>query len=140
MKNFLEKVRQFSTTVWAEMSALAFGLMTGSAIVFADDAKGALGYDISTGTASGSSTDIAGAGKTMQGQAKQIYYVVVGIALIIVLGFFVAKAVKLAKSGDNPQQRQAAIEGLIHAMIAIALIGGASVISGWAIGVFKSAG
>lgn len=128
-------------------SSIAMGTLTGlmyspmtvfAANTSSGNGSDVLNYDISNGTVKGTAGNVVQAGNQMQTTARQIYWIISAIALIIVLANFVFKAVKLSKSGDNPQQRQAATEGLIHAMIAIALIGGAVVVAGWMVGILKS--
>lgn len=96
-----------------------------------------LGYDISTGAVEGGDQDLTQVGGHLQDTGNTIYNIIVALALIGVMGFFVFKAIKLSKSGDNPQERQKAIEGLVFAMLAVALIGGGLTIAGWAFGMFK---
>lgn len=137
MKDLNTMKNKLYTSAMIGSSALV-GFLCNPLTVFADNTtNGVLDYNMNDGTVADSS-DLTTAGSDMQKTGKQIYYIVVAIALILVLGNFIVKAVKLAKSGDNPQARSAASSGLIWAMVAIALIGGAAVISGWAFGIFRS--
>ena len=62
---------------------------------------------------------------------------VLAIAAGIMTIIFIIKAVKLGKSGDNPQERSRAIAGLIVLFIAIALLGGYMLFSSLAFNFFK---
>lgn len=59
-----------------------------------------------------------------------------GLGAIALVGIFVYKAVTLANSGSNPRHREEAIRGIIFTFIGAALLGGVSLISGLAFGLF----
>ena len=76
-----------------------------------------------------SSTDMEGVGNHVLKKEHTLVLFVIAIAAGIMTIIFVIKAVNLAKSGDNPQERSRAIAGLIVLFIAIALLGGYTLFS-----------
>lgn len=118
MKNIFNKIMAVMTIV---MSQVAMALCSP---VFAEG-DGVLGYDIGSGTIKGGAKDLTEAGTKLQDKGQTIYYIIVGLALIVVLAILVFHGVKLAKSGDNPSERSRAISGIIYTIVAAAIIGGA---------------
>lgn len=55
---------------------------------------------------------------------------ITGILSIAMVGVFAFKAFNLAKSGDNPQERQKAVSGIIYSFIGFALLGATSLLTG----------
>lgn len=55
-----------------------------------------------------------------------------GVMTIILVGIFIYRCFNLAKSSNNPKERQEAIEGLLQTLIGIALFGGTSLFTGLA--------
>lgn len=84
------------------------------------------------GTITGCDTtgDMATTGNNILGKGKTLVSLVTGIAAIVLIIIFIIKAVALARSGDNPSERQKAIQGLIYLFIGIALLGSASLVTG----------
>lgn len=84
------------------------------------------------GTITGCDTtgDMATTGNNILGKGKTLVSLVTGVAAIVLLIIFIIKAVALARSGDNPSERQKAIQGLIFLFIGIALLGSASLVTG----------
>jgi hypothetical protein len=76
-----------------------------------------------------SSTNMEGVGNHVLEKEHTLVLFVIAIAAGIMTIIFVIKAVNLAKSGDNPQERSRAIAGLIVLFIAIALLGGYTLFS-----------
>lgn len=68
---------------------------------------------------------------------KYIVTGVSGVAAIALVGIFVYKAITLSLSGNNPRHREEAIRGIIFTFIGAALLGGVSLISGLAFGLFR---
>lgn len=69
-------------------------------------------------------------GNNILGKGRTLVSMVTGVAAIVLLIIFIIKAVALARSGDNPSERQRAIQGLIYLFVGIALLGSASLITG----------
>lgn len=84
------------------------------------------------GTITGCDTtgDMTTTGNNILGKGRTLVSLVTGVAAIVLLIIFIIKAVSLARSGDNPSERQRAIQGLIYLFIGIALLGSASLITG----------
>ena len=84
------------------------------------------------GTITGCDTtgDMSTTGNNILGKGRTLVSLVTGVAAIVLLIIFIIKAVALARSGDNPSERQRAIQGLIDLFIGIALLGSASLITG----------
>lgn len=133
MNKLTTSLKNTATKVSTAITLATASMITGANAVLAD---GVMDYDIGTGTASGTTGDVVATGKTLQTTGKQIYNVIVALAIIICSIIFVIKAVKFAKSGDNSQERQKAINGLMTAAGAFALIGGVLTIAGWMFGIF----
>lgn len=142
MKKLVTKIKDGLNSIMATLTVATTSLFTAmfAAPVLAEDNGTSSGifdtikYDGNETTAS--NNDISGAGTTVGDLATKIYWIIVGVSVVICLIFFVFKAVKLAKSGDNPSERSKAVGGLITAIIAVALIGSAATIAGWAFGIF----
>ena len=60
-----------------------------------------------------------------------------GILTLSMVGVFLFKAFKLAKSGDNPKERSEALTGMIYAAIGTALLGGGTIFIGFAYNLFN---
>jgi len=54
--------------------------------------------------------------------------IALAIATIVVIMMLVFNATKLAKAGDNPQERRAAINGIAVCLICFAFLGGIDVL------------
>ena len=104
------------------------------------EGEGLLSYDIKTGNLKegAGSTDMEGTFVNLQSTGRVIVSGITGLAAIVLLIIFILRAVKLGQSGDNPSERQRAIQGLIYLFIAIALLGGASVITSMFWGALKT--
>ena len=68
---------------------------------------------------------------------KMLIFGITGVLAMAMIVVFAVKAFNLSAAGDNPKKRQEAIEGMLFAVIGAALLGGASMISGLAFGLFR---
>lgn len=73
------------------------------------------------------------------GMIRQIIPIVIALCLIWLVTSFVIFAVQLSRYGDNPSERQKIYQGFKRNLIAVAIVGGASVIAGMFVGIGKSA-
>ena len=59
-----------------------------------------------------------------------------GVATLTFVVLFIINFVKLGAAADNPNQRSEALKGLLHTGIALALLGGVTIIVGMTTGLF----
>lgn len=102
MKNILNKIMAFLTIVSSQI-AIALCCPVAAA------GNGVLGYDIKNGTIQGGAGNLEEAGTKLQDKGNTIVYIIIALVLIAIIGFIAFHAAKLAKSGDNPQERTRAI-------------------------------
>ena len=124
MKNILNKIMAFLTIVSSQI-AIALCCPVAAA------GNGVLGYDIKNGTIQGGAGNLEEAGTKLQDKGNTIVYIIIALVLIAIIGFIAFHAAKLAKSGDNPQERTRAISGIVYALIAVGVVGGAVTLAGW---------
>ena len=70
-------------------------------------------------------------------RGKTIVGYILGICLIVSLGFLILNITKFAKSGDNEQERRRAVSGIATTVLGIALLGAASFIYAFAYGLLQ---
>lgn len=88
------------------------------------------------GVSANNPTDLKGAFNKLFENGEIIIAGLTGILTLSMLGVFLLKAFQLAKSGDNPKARSKAINGMIFAAIGTALLGGATILMGFAYNLF----
>ncbi|MEG1299613.1 MAG: hypothetical protein RSB38_06195 [Oscillospiraceae bacterium] len=98
---------------------------------------GKVTVDVSKGTGVSDVTDLAGFWNKIFSVGRLVISGVTGIAAIALVGIFAYKAVALSKSSNNPKERKDALDGMLYAFIGAALLGGASLLSGLAYGLFQ---
>lgn len=94
-------------------------------------------FDISNGTAPNTGGNITDAGGKVMDTGRKIVTIATGIAALLLLFYFIIRVVQIAQSSDNPGQKRQAISGVLWVLIAVALLGGTSFITGLVWGIFQ---
>jgi len=99
--------------------------------------NGTITVDISQAGTNNNPTTISDFWNSIFEVAKYVVSGITGVLCICLVGVFAYKGFMLATAGGNPKQRQEAIEGMLYAFIGAAIMGGATLLSGLAFGLFK---
>lgn len=70
------------------------------------------------------------------GTGRGVLFGMFGVATLTFVILFIINFVKLGAAADNPSQRSEALKGLLHTGIALALLGGITIIVGVTTGLF----
>lgn len=68
---------------------------------------------------------------------KLIFNIITGGAVVVVSIILIIHAVSLARNGDNPSEKQKAVNGLINTVVAAALIGAAAIVISLGFNLFR---
>ena len=94
-------------------------------------------FDIEHGTAPNTGGNLTTAGQQVMDTGRQMVTIATGIAALLLLFYFIVRVVQIAQSSDNPGQKRQAIGGVTWVLIAVALLGGTSFITGLVWGIFQ---
>ncbi len=100
---------------------------------------GILDYDVANGNMKGKdvSNNAVDVFNQVNDKGRILVSGITGFAAIALTIIFIISAVKLGSSGDNPNERSRAVQKLIWLFVSIALLGGISIWTGLAWGLFK---
>ena len=109
-------------------------LLASSKVVYAEgnDVDGSSYFE---GVLDTKSTSVTDAGNTVNSTLKQVLNFARGAGIVVCVIMLSWCAIQLAMSAGNQQKRQLAMEGIKNVLIAVAIIGSATLICGIAYGI-----